>query len=38
VIPATSKPKHMRDNLAAGFGSLPDGAMRARMVEFIEAL
>lgn len=38
VIPATSKPQHMRDNLAAGFGNLPDGATRTRMVEFIEAL
>ena len=38
VIPATSKPQHMRDNLAAGFGKLPDAAMRRRMVEFIEAL
>ena len=38
VIPATSKPRHMRDNLAAGFGELPDSATRGRMVEFIEAL
>lgn len=38
VIPATSKPQHMRDNLAAGFGDLPDSAMRRRMVEFVEAL
>ena len=38
AIPATSKPQHMRDNLAAGFGNLPDSAMRRRMVEFIETL
>lgn len=38
VIPATSKPRHMQDNLAAGFGNLPDSAMRRRMVDFIEAL
>jgi aryl-alcohol dehydrogenase-like predicted oxidoreductase len=38
VTPATSKPKHMLDNLAAGTGSLPDEAMQKRMVEFIEAL
>jgi aryl-alcohol dehydrogenase-like predicted oxidoreductase len=38
VIPATSKQQHMRDNLAAGSGDLPDDAMRRRMVEFIEAL
>ncbi|TDJ33737.1 MAG: aldo/keto reductase [Gammaproteobacteria bacterium] len=34
VIPATSKAHHMRDNLAAGFGKLPDSATRNRMVEF----
>ena len=38
VIPATSKPQHMRDNLAAGSGNLPDSAMRRRMVDFFEAL
>ena len=31
VIPATSSPKHMIDNLAAGIGPLPDESMRARM-------
>lgn len=31
VIPATSKPKHMIDNLAAGIGPLPDAAMRKKM-------
>ncbi|MGI9265571.1 MAG: aldo/keto reductase [Gammaproteobacteria bacterium] len=31
VIPATSKPKHMIDNLAAGVGLLPDAEMRAKM-------
>jgi aryl-alcohol dehydrogenase-like predicted oxidoreductase len=38
VTPATSKAKHMADNLAAGAGRLPDAAMRARMVELIDAL
>ena len=38
VIPATSKPGHMTDNLAAGFGALPDAATRKHMVAFIEAL
>ena len=38
VIPATSKPQHMRDNLAAGSGKLPDSAARRRMVEFMGAL
>jgi aryl-alcohol dehydrogenase-like predicted oxidoreductase len=31
-IPATSKPHHMADNMAAGFGPLPDEAMRKRML------
>ena len=38
VIPATSKPNHMRDNIEAGFGELPDAAMRERMVAFIREL
>jgi diketogulonate reductase-like aldo/keto reductase len=38
VIPATGKPQHMTDNLAAGFGALPDASLRERMVTFIEAL
>ena len=38
VIPATSKPHHMRDNIGAGFGPLPDGKTRKRMVDFIESV
>ena len=38
VIPATSKLRHMRDNVEAGFGVLPDAAARTRMVKFIESL
>ena len=38
VIPATSKPQHMRDNLEAGFGELPDAATRERMVAFMKGL
>lgn len=38
AIPATSKAAHMRDNVQAGFGELPDTAMRKRMVEFIRTL
>jgi diketogulonate reductase-like aldo/keto reductase len=37
AIPATSKPKHMEDNMAAGYGPLPDPAARERMVRFVEA-
>jgi diketogulonate reductase-like aldo/keto reductase len=38
VIPATNKPRHLEDNMAAGFGRLPDGKTRARMVEFVSSL
>lgn len=38
VIPATSKPHHMVDNMAAGFGRLPDAAMRKRMIAYVESL
>ncbi|HEV2000627.1 MAG TPA: aldo/keto reductase [Xanthobacteraceae bacterium] len=38
VIPATSKAEHMTDNLGAGRGLLPDKAMRAKMVAFIDGL
>ena len=37
VIPATNKLHHLRDNMAAGHGELPDEKMRARMRrEFLE--
>ena len=38
VIPATSKPKHAIDNLAAGYGRLPNEKMRARTRAFITGL
>ncbi len=38
AIPATSKLHHMQDNMAAGFGRLPDAALRQRMVSYFEAL
>lgn len=38
AIPATSKIQHMTDNLAAGFGLLPDESMRQRMVGLVESL
>jgi diketogulonate reductase-like aldo/keto reductase len=34
VIPGTAKPDHARDNVAAGFGRLPDAAQRKRIVQF----
>jgi diketogulonate reductase-like aldo/keto reductase len=38
AIPATSKRRHMLDNVEAGFGPLPDAATRQRMVSFVESL
>jgi len=38
VTPATSKPKHMLDNLGAMVGELPDSVTQARMAELIDAL
>jgi diketogulonate reductase-like aldo/keto reductase len=32
AIPATAKPDHLRDNMAAGLGPVPDEATRRRMV------
>lgn len=38
AIPATSKPKHLLDNMGAGYGKLPDEATRRRMVKLVEGL
>lgn len=38
LIPATAKVHHMKDNMEAGFGLLPDEAMRRRMIAYYEAL
>ena len=38
VIPATAKAEHMRDNLAAGRGRMPDAALRARMLAYLDQL
>jgi aryl-alcohol dehydrogenase-like predicted oxidoreductase len=38
VIPATSKPKHLVDNMGAGYGRLPDAKMRERMITHFESL
>jgi diketogulonate reductase-like aldo/keto reductase len=35
VIPATADPGHLRENAAAGTGSLPDEKMRQRMAEYV---
>ena len=38
VIPATSKPKHLVDNMGAGVGKLPDAPMRKRMAAYLHGL
>lgn len=38
VIPGTSNPEHMKDNMGAGLGRLPNEEERKRMADFIDAL
>jgi len=38
VIPGTSDPEHLADNMGAGVGRLPDEGERRRMVEVVESL
>ncbi len=38
AIPATSKVAHMRENMSAGRGPMPDEAMRKRMVAYVQEL
>ena len=38
AIPATNDPGHLRDNMGAGVGRLPDESMRRRMAEHFEGL
>jgi diketogulonate reductase-like aldo/keto reductase len=38
AIPGTAKPEHMRDNIAAGRGTLPDDATRKKMLQYFESL
>jgi diketogulonate reductase-like aldo/keto reductase len=35
AIPATSKVEHLRDNMQAGFGRMPDAKLRARISDAI---
>lgn len=36
VIPGTSKAKHMKDNVQAGFGKYPKQELQKRLIDFIE--
>jgi len=38
AIPGTGKPGHIADNVAAGFGALPDEKMRLRMAQYFDSL
>ena len=38
AIPATSQVSHVKENMAAATGRLPDQAMRLRMASYVEAL
>lgn len=38
AIPATSKVAHMNENMGALYGALPDNAMRARMIRYVESI
>jgi diketogulonate reductase-like aldo/keto reductase len=38
AIPGTGKPEHMRDNLGAGQGAMPDAALRSKMRVHFDSL
>ena len=38
VIPGTSKPHHMTDNLGAGYGRMPDEPLRKKMAKFMDSI
>ena len=38
VIPGTSNPKHVADNMGAGYGKLPDEAGRKKMISHLQQL
>ena len=38
AIPGTGRPEHIRDNVAAGFGALPDAPGRRKMAEYFDSL
>ncbi|WP_406684823.1 aldo/keto reductase [Seonamhaeicola sp. MEBiC1930] len=38
IIPGTSKPHHMIDNMMAGYGKIPDSKIREKMYNYIKSL
>jgi diketogulonate reductase-like aldo/keto reductase len=38
AIPGTGKPEHIADNVAAGFGTLPNEGQRKKMAQYYDAL
>ena len=38
TIPATSQLVHLRENMGAGYGRLPDQAMRMKMIQYVKNL
>lgn len=38
VLPATSRPRHLADNMQAGYGRLPDAEQRDRMAAYVASL
>jgi diketogulonate reductase-like aldo/keto reductase len=38
AIPATANPQHVRDNVAAGHGALPDAMARKTMADYFDSL
>jgi diketogulonate reductase-like aldo/keto reductase len=38
AIPGTGRPEHVADNVAAGFGALPDERMRGKMADYYGSL
>ncbi len=38
AIPATTRADHMRQNMGAAHGRLPDPDMRQRMIRYVEGL
>lgn len=38
VIPATTKVKHINDNMQAGYGLLPDALMREKMADYMDRI